>query len=155
LIRALKVMPFAVGRDFEVAPTSTLAAEVDKLYFFVTAVTAFFALLVVICVVVCAVKDRDRTDDRVGASITSIPLELAWSIVPFFTSMAIFCWATVVFFDLVRAPDQTLEIHSIGKLPAGQPAVAQAGAAAALAAQGGPRAGKDHAETGFHALDNP
>ena len=126
---------------------STLASEVDKLYFFVTAVTAFFALLVVICVVVFAMKDRDR----VGASITSIPLELAWSIVPFFTSMAIFCWATVVFFDLVRAPDQTLEIHSTGKLPAGQPAAARAG----MAAQSGPRARKDHAATGFHALDNP
>jgi heme/copper-type cytochrome/quinol oxidase subunit 2 len=148
-------MPFAVGRDFEVARTSTLASEVDKLYFFVTAATAFFALLVVICVVVFAIKDRDRTGDRVGASITSIPLELVWSIVPFFTSMAIFCWATVVFFDLVRAPDQTLEIHSTRKLPAGQSAAAQARGAAALAAQRGPRAEKGHPATGFHALDNP
>ena len=131
--------------------TSTLASEVDKLYFFVAAVTAFFALLVVICVVVFAIKDRDRTGDRVGASITSIPLELAWSIVPLFTSMAIFCWATVVLFDLVRAPDQTLEIHSTGKLPVRQPAAAQAG----MAAQSGPRARKDRTATGFHALDNP
>ena len=82
--------------------TSTVASEV---YFFVTAVTAFFALLVVICVVVVAIKYRDRTGDRVGAPIMgSIPLELAWSIVPFFISMAIFGWATRVFFDLVRAP---------------------------------------------------
>lgn len=89
---------------------STLASEVDNLYFFVTAVTAFFALLVVICVVVFAIKYRDRTGDRVGAPITgSIPLELGWSIVPFFISMAIFGWATAVFFDRVRAPDQTLQ----------------------------------------------
>ena len=52
----------------------------------------------------------------VGAPITgSIPLELGWSIIPFFISMAIFGWATVVFFHLVRAPDQTLEVYSTGK----------------------------------------
>jgi heme/copper-type cytochrome/quinol oxidase subunit 2 len=85
---------------------------VDTLYFFVTAVTAFFALLVVICMVVFAIKYRDRAGDRVGAPMTgSIPLELGWSIVPFFTSVAIFGWATVVFFDRVRAPDQTLEAN--------------------------------------------
>ena len=85
----------------------------DNLYFFVAAVTALFALLVSICVVVFAFRGHDRTGNRVGAPITgSIPLELAWSIVPFFTSMAIFVWATVVVFDRMRAPDQTLEIHS-------------------------------------------
>jgi len=95
---------------------SNLAPEVDNLYFFVTAVTAFFAILVVIAVVIFAVKYRDRTGERVGAPITgSIPLELGWSIIPFFISMAIFGWATVVFFHLVRAPDQTLDIYSTGK----------------------------------------
>jgi heme/copper-type cytochrome/quinol oxidase subunit 2 len=88
---------------------------VDKLYFFVTAVTAFFALLVVICVLVFAIKDRYRMGDRVSAPIPSMPLELVWSIVPFFTSMAIFGWATVVFVGLVRTPDLTLEIHSNGQ----------------------------------------
>ena len=95
---------------------STLAPEVDNLYFFVTAVTAFFALLVVVLVIVFAVKYRDRTGEKVGSPITgSIPLELGWSIIPFFVSMAIFAWATIVFFHLVRAPDQTLEIYSTGK----------------------------------------
>jgi cytochrome c oxidase subunit II len=95
---------------------SNLAPEVDNLYFFVTAVTAFFALLVVFFVILFAVKYRDRTGEKVGAPITgSIPLELGWSIVPFFVSMAIFAWATVVFFHLIRAPDQTLEIYSTGK----------------------------------------
>ena len=95
---------------------SNLAPEVDNLYFFVTAVTVFFALLVVVLVIVFAVKYRDRTGEKVGSPITgSIPLELGWSIIPFFVSMAIFAWATIVFFHLVRAPDQTLEIYSTGK----------------------------------------
>ena len=95
---------------------SSIAPEVDSLYVFVTAITAFFALLVVVCVIVFAIRYRDKAGDRVGAPINgSIPLELVWSIVPFFISMAIFGWATVVFVHMVRAPDHTLEIDSTGK----------------------------------------
>src|SRR5688500_16744033 len=95
---------------------SNLAPQVDNLYFFVLAVTGFFALLVAFLVVVFTIKYRDPTGRKVGAPITgSIPLELGWSIIPFFVSMAIFVWATLVFFQLIRPPDQTLEIYSTGK----------------------------------------
>jgi cytochrome c oxidase subunit II len=98
------------------AQASSLAAEVDNLYFGVLAITAFFALLVAVLVIVFAIKYRDETGTRVGAPITgSIPLELGWSILPFLISMGIFVWATVVFFHLIRPPDQTLEIYSTGK----------------------------------------
>lgn len=93
-----------------------MAPMVDNLYFFILAVTAFFALLVVILVVYFAVKYRDDTGLKVGAPITgSIPLEIGWSLVPFFVAMAIFVWASVVFFQVVRPPDQTLEIYATGK----------------------------------------
>src|SRR5688572_16020011 len=95
---------------------SSFAPDVDNLYFFILAVTGFFALLVSVLVVIFAIKYRDKTGDKVGAPITgSIPLELGWSILPFFVSMVIFVWATVVFFQLIRPPDQTLEIYSTGK----------------------------------------
>lgn len=95
---------------------STVAPAVDNLYFFIVAVTAFFALLVVILVIYFAVKYRDDTGLKVGAPITgSIPLEIGWSLVPFFVAMAIFVWATVVFFQIVRPPDQSLEIYATGK----------------------------------------
>ena len=77
---------------------SSLAPEVDNLYVLVTAVTACVALLVVVLVIVCAIKYRDRPGEQVGAPRTgSIPLELGWSILPLFVSMAIFGWATSVF----------------------------------------------------------
>ena len=82
-----------------------LAPEVDKLYFFATAVTAFFALLVVVFVTVFAVKCRDRTGEKIGSPIHgSISLELGWTITPFLVAMVIFAWATIVFFHMVRPP---------------------------------------------------
>ena len=95
---------------------SNFVPEVDNLYFFVTAVTAGVALLVVVLVLVFAVKYRDKTGEKVGASIhRSLPLEFGWAIIPFLVTMVIFAWATAVFFDMVRAPDQALEIYSTGK----------------------------------------
>lgn len=87
----------------------------DNLYFFVTAITAFFALMVVLAVVIAAIRHRDHASERVGAPIRgSIRLEIVWSIIPFFISMAIFGWSTAVFLRLVRAPDQTLQLCSTG-----------------------------------------
>lgn len=95
---------------------STIAPDVDRLYFFILAITAFFALVVVIFVVAFAVKYRDPTGQKVGAPIHgSLPLELGWSIIPFLISMVIFVYATVVFFQIVRPPAETLEIYSTGK----------------------------------------
>ena len=95
---------------------STLAPEIDNLYFGVLAITSFFALVVVIFVVYFAVRYRDYTGDKVGAPVTgSLPLELGWSLIPFFISMGMFVWASIVFFHIIRAPDQTLEIYSTGK----------------------------------------
>lgn len=95
---------------------STIAPEVDALYFFILAVTAFFALLVVVLVGYFAIKYRDDTGLKVGAPITgSVPLEIGWSIIPFIIAIAIFMWSTVVFFHYVRPPDETMQLYATGK----------------------------------------
>src|SRR5687768_18446140 len=95
---------------------STLAARVDNLYLFIIAITAFFGVLVSVLVVYFAVRYRTNDPLAIGARITgSIPLELAWSIIPFLISIVIFAWAADVFFDLYRPPDQTLDIYATGK----------------------------------------
>jgi cytochrome c oxidase subunit 2 len=95
---------------------STLAPRVDNLYFFIVAVTAFFGILTSVVVIWFAMKYRTDDPLKIGARITgSIPLELAWSIIPFIISIVIFVWATDVFFDIYRPPDQTLEIYATGK----------------------------------------
>ena len=77
-------------------PGSTCAV-----YFGVLAITALFALIVVVFVVYSAFKYRDDTGDKVDTPITGwLPLELGWSLIPFFISIGIFVWALMVFFHL-------------------------------------------------------
>jgi cytochrome c oxidase subunit 2 len=95
---------------------STLAPEIDNLYLGVLAITGFVALLVIALVAYFALKYRDHTGDRIGAPVSgSVLLEIGWSLIPFFIFIGIFVWASIVFFHIVRAPDQTLEIYSTGK----------------------------------------
>jgi heme/copper-type cytochrome/quinol oxidase subunit 2 len=80
---------------------STLTPEIGTLYFGVLAVTAFFALMVVLYAVYVAIKYRDDTGDKVGAAVTGrMPLELGWSLIPFFVSISILVWASMALFHV-------------------------------------------------------
>ena len=95
---------------------STVAGQVDGLYFFLIALTAFFSVLIAGLVIVFAIKYRRKHAAEVGAPITgSVPLELMWTIVPFGIAMIIFFWGAAVFFTIQRPPDETLEIYAVGK----------------------------------------
>jgi cytochrome c oxidase subunit II len=107
-----------MGSGFSLFPeqASTMASRVDNLYFFIVAVTAFFAVLVSVLVIFFAAKYHTKDPLAVGQPIHgSMPLELAWSIIPFLISIVIFAWAADVYFDLQRPPDQTIEIYSTAK----------------------------------------
>jgi cytochrome c oxidase subunit II len=87
------------------AQASTLVPEIDHLSLGIVAITALFALIVVVFVVYFAIKYRHDTGNKVGAPITGwMPLELGWSLIPFFISIGIFVWASIVFFHSVWGP---------------------------------------------------
>ena len=87
------------GLSFFPPRTSLLAPEIDNRYLGVVAITAFFALIVVIRVVYLAIAHRGDTGEKVGVPIHgSVSLELVWSLIPFGVSISIFVWASIVFF---------------------------------------------------------
>ncbi len=95
---------------------SAQAAQVDAIYFFMVAVTAFFSLLIAVLVVVFAFKYRRKDDDEVGVAIHgSLALELLWTFIPLGIAMVMFAWGAKVFFDLYRPPAGAMEIFVVGK----------------------------------------
>jgi cytochrome c oxidase subunit 2 len=95
---------------------SAQAGQVDGIYFFMLAVTAFFSLLIATLIVVFAIKYRRRHRDEVGAAIHgSLVLELLWTIIPFLITMVMFAWGAKVFFDIYRPPAGAMEIYVVGK----------------------------------------
>ena len=95
---------------------SAQAAQVDAIYFFMVAVTAFFSILIAGLVVFFAVKYRRRHREEVGYAIHgSLALELLWTIIPFMIVMVMFAWGAKVFFDLYRPVPGAMEIYVVGK----------------------------------------
>jgi cytochrome c oxidase subunit 2 len=95
---------------------SAQAGQVDAIYFFMVAVTAFFSILIAALVVFFAIRYRRRHDDEVGHAIHgSLALELLWTIIPFFIVMVMFAWGAKVFFDLYRPPVGAMEVYVVGK----------------------------------------
>ncbi len=93
-----------------------MAYRVDNLYFFLLAITAFFAVLIAGLIVFFAVKYRRRSPDAIGEQIHgNMALELAWTGIPFVIVMVIFVWSASVFFAMAHAPDETLNIYVVGK----------------------------------------
>ena len=95
---------------------SSVATEMDLLYLFITAVSAFFVVLVAALVLIFAIKFRRRHPDEVGADIHgSLALELTWTFIPFVLAMIMFFWGADLFFRLARPPVDSIEIFAVGK----------------------------------------
>jgi cytochrome c oxidase subunit 2 len=95
---------------------STIAPQVDALYFFLIAVTVFFTTVIAIAIAVFVLKFRRKHEADVGAPIHgSVILEIVWTAIPFLIAMTIFAWSSIVYFRIMRPPAETLEIYAVGK----------------------------------------
>jgi len=95
---------------------SRIAGEVDLLYFFLLAVTAFFTALIFVLVVFFAVKWRRRSpEDRPAAIGTDMKLEMTWTFIPMFITVIMFIWGAKLYVEMTRVPADAMEISVIGK----------------------------------------
>jgi cytochrome c oxidase subunit II len=95
---------------------SEQAGRVDAVFFFLVAVSAFFAALIAIFLVAFAAKFHRKHEDQVGDAIHgSLALELLWTIIPLGITMIMFVWGAQLFFHLTRAPKGAMEIYVVGK----------------------------------------
>ncbi len=95
---------------------STFAKDVDALYFFIFAVSAFFALAVAVLVVYFGIRYHRSRERQTGARIEgNLPLELLWSVIPAVISMVMFGWGASVYYHLRRPPDESMHIYAVGK----------------------------------------
>ena len=95
---------------------STFARDVDALYYFIFAVSAFFALTVAVTVIYFGIRYHKTHDGEIGARIEgNLPLELLWSVIPTIIAMVMFGWGASVFYHLRRPPEEAMHIYAVGK----------------------------------------
>lgn len=106
-------------QDFPLFPdaASSLARDVDYLYFAWAGISVFFATLIALLIVVFFVKYRQKAPQSVGKELemSTLPLEIGWSILPLVITLAMFTWGAKVFFDLSRPPADAVDYFASAK----------------------------------------
>lgn len=95
---------------------STLAPQVDAVFFYALALSAFFSLLIACLVILFAIRFRRRSPKEIPAAIHgSMLLELGWTLIPLGLVLVLFAWGANVYFAIARPPDDALDIYVVGR----------------------------------------
>ncbi len=95
---------------------STFAWQVDLLYFYLIAVSAFFTVGIAVAIMYFAIRYRETEKYATPEAIHgSMVLETTWSIIPFIISMTIFLGGALVFYNQYTPPKDAMEIYVVGK----------------------------------------
>ncbi len=95
---------------------STIAGSVDALLLFLIGVSALFAGLIFLMVIVFAIKYRRRSEkERPRPIHGSLALEILWTVIPLGLTMVMFGWGAWLYFTMSRPPADAVEIFVVGK----------------------------------------
>lgn len=95
---------------------STVASQVDALYYVLLAVATFFSLIILVGLAYSAIRyHKGSKASREGAKNDHLPLELMWTLTPLAIALVLFAWGAKLFVDMRVAPADAMEIYVVGK----------------------------------------
>src|SRR4029077_7681850 len=95
------------------ARASTEAGNVDALYIFLLALSAFMCLAIFSMILVFATKYRRRRGIVAEQIEGSSALEITWSVIPLVIFMVIFVWGAVIYFHGRTPPQGSSEVYVV------------------------------------------
>jgi len=105
-------------QGFSIRPdqASTIAPGVDYLYYFLTAIDLSFTAIIFLTIFYFALRYRRRSERDQAVQIEgSLPLEIAWTLIPLGLVVIVFLWGTSLFIRNSRPPAAATEIFVVGK----------------------------------------
>ena len=105
-------------KNFPLFPerASTLAGDVDALYFTFLGISTFFGLLVAGLMLYFAIRFRRRSPEEVGRpEKAGLWLEITWSVIPLVILLGMFAWGAKVFIEAFRPPGNAVEYFVTAK----------------------------------------
>jgi cytochrome c oxidase subunit 2 len=106
------------AKQFRLLPdsASTVSPRVDAMAWYLTALSAFFTVLIFLLVVWFSLRYRRRSEDEIPPETRSHPwLETMWAAALFVLFMFTFGWGARLYVDVKKPAAHALEINVIGK----------------------------------------
>jgi cytochrome c oxidase subunit II len=95
---------------------SKTAGQVDTLLICLILVTGTITFGIAAVTIFFLAKYRKRVAaDRTPSKSESLPIEVTWSVIPFFIFLGFFGWGAKIYFDESEIPNNAMEVHVIGK----------------------------------------
>jgi len=95
---------------------SSLAPELDALFYYLCGISGFFTLLIAGFIFYFALRYRRRSGQEMAPTVDgSLNLELIWTFFPFLIAMTFFAWGARLYITSSRVPPDAMEIHVVGK----------------------------------------
>src|SRR5436190_23949578 len=106
-----------MDKQFQIIPeqASTVAAQVDHLFYFLTAVTALFTVGIFVAILYLGLKYRRRPGIKPVVVETNTTLEITWTAIPLAICLFMFGWAAKLYVQMETPPKDAMEINIIGK----------------------------------------
>jgi cytochrome c oxidase subunit 2 len=104
--------------NFPIFPTaaSTTASQTDDIYFFLLGFSVFILALVFLPMLYCLFKyRRGKKANRAPVHISTMKVEVTWTVLPTIIAMGMFAWGADVYFFEEVPPADALQINVIGK----------------------------------------
>lgn len=105
--------------EFRIMPeeASTVSGRVDALYYYLVAVSTFFAALIFVLVTLFAIKYRRTHQNQQPVNVPhgNLKLEITWIVIPFILLMVMFGWGAKIFVSMHSPPDDAIEIFVVGR----------------------------------------
>jgi len=97
-------------------PASTIAEHTDRLFFVLSAFSLFVLALVFLPMLVFLFRyRRGKAADRSALKLSTLKIEVTWTIIPVLIALSLFAWGADVYFTEEVPPPDTLEINVVGK----------------------------------------
>jgi len=106
-----------MNSTFQMPPqASTMASQVDSLYYFIFWGSAFFFLLIVGLSTIFVIRYRRRAANQLAPRAHhNTPLEVAWTLIPLALVMVVFVWGFRGFMAIHVPPANSLDYYVTGK----------------------------------------
>lgn len=95
---------------------STVAPQVDNLFYFILWVSIFFFMLITVLTVIFVIKYRHREGHTATATPShSTALELTWTVIPTILVLMMFYFGFKGYMDMAVAPPNSVEVQVLGQ----------------------------------------
>lgn len=107
-----------MNKGFRLFPeqASTVAGQVDGLFFFLLAVSGFFTILIAGAIFYFALRYHRVEHAQYPRPMGGlVQLEIMWSVIPLLITMVMFGWGAKLFFQMQSPPAEAMEVYVVGK----------------------------------------